>query len=113
MDLSHPRKAYERADTDDDKDQDAIEMVSIRDQNGVRYDYTELGQHVHSYHDINPDIDRVALLPQPTSRAKLFSGWRTGAYSASCLALVSLATSRWSNKGCNIEYCHSLGTQHG
>ncbi len=90
MDILHPRRAYHRADTDDTGNQDGIEMLSVYSSKAdSKPDYTEIHEYGSDYHLRAPDKDRQPLL-EPSTRARWFSGWRTGAYSAACLALFSL-----------------------
>lgn len=105
MDLLQPRRAYYRANSDDPYSRDAIELSSINTDTGdsksqhstyktnvdAKHDYLEIpvSEYGNDYHLRASDPDRLPLL-QPSTTARWFSGWRTGAYSAACLALASL-----------------------
>ena len=87
MSLLAPRRAYERANSDDAGDAtDTFEMISVYSKTDTNYNTPqerEPNQHLQ-------DIPDQAPLVKPSTRARWFSGWRTGAYSAAGLALCSL-----------------------
>lgn len=112
MDLLHPRQAYHRAHTDEfgNFNNDALELSSIRSLRTGKSDYTidhiyndskksgdnhaayselSLTEYGHDYHLREVETDQIPLI-RPSKRDGWFSGWRTGAYSAAGLALVSL-----------------------
>lgn len=104
MELLHPRRAYQRAYTEDAVNDDGIELSSIRTLRSAKSDYTidgsfddskggyselSLTEYGNDYHHRGLGSDQIPLIP-PTLRERWTSGWRLGAYSAACIALVSL-----------------------
>lgn len=105
MDLLQPRRAYHRANSDDPSSHDAVEMMSINSwQDDKKSNYsaregvhtakhdpatTPASEYSNDYHLRSAKQDQEPLL-HPSKTTTWSSGWRTGAYSAACIALISL-----------------------
>lgn len=104
MNLLTPRSVYYRANSDDPQSQsyDVFEMVSNNSrQEDKKVPYSIYSAPSTTYDPISSVwdygndchtrfVDQDAPLLQPSASAKWFSGWRTGAYSAAFIALISL-----------------------
>ena len=112
MDLLHPRRAYHRAHTDEhsNPNNNVFELSSMRTLRNAKSDYSidnayddskrtghnqtgyselSLTDYSNDYHLRGTETDEIPLVKH-SRHDKWFSGWRMGAYSAACLAMVSL-----------------------
>jgi len=101
MELLQPRRAYQRANSDDpNTHQDKFEMMSVYSKTDSKHDVRTLQEYGSDYH-LRSNPDQVPLI-QPSTYAVWFSGWRAGAYSAaglaSCSLLINVVAAVWLSK---------------